>query len=87
MKMLKSLLNKMWNSEAIVAKRYLVSERMMEAAIENKDEEKMIEYCKAMVRIGREAWLNDEEKEAWAKKWQAILEKELNIKSADCLFA
>ena len=85
--MLKNLLNKIWNSETIVAKRYLVSERMMEAAIEKKDEEKMKEYCKAMVRIGREAWLNDNEKEAWAKKWQAILEKELNIKSADCLFA
>lgn len=86
MKMLRSLLNKMWNSETMVAKRYSVSERMMEAAIKNKDEKKMIEYCKAMVRIGREAWLNDNEKEAWAKKWQTTLERELNIKSADCLF-
>lgn len=84
--MLKNLLNKVWNSEAMIAIKYSVSERMIKEAIKNNDEEKMKEYCKAMVRIGREAWLEDKEKECWAKKWQTILEKELNIKSADCLF-
>lgn len=79
--MLKSFLNKVWNSETMQAKRYNVAESKIKQAIANNDEESLRSFGKSLYHISQEAWVNeDNEKEKWAEHWKKEVEKALGYR-------
>lgn len=79
--MLKSFLNKMWNSETMQARRYRVAESKIKQAIADNDEESLRSFGKSLYRISQEAWVNgDNEKEKWTEHWKKEVEKALGYR-------